>query len=283
MRKIILLTMAFMLYLTISALSQETPDGYNPFVPANLDDVNKLAEAPVVESSYHYYTINGDANYTELSTFVWYVENGEFGFYDVAGDVWTPQGGGNIIELTGETLGGVDNSSGIWVRWNDGTGNSTGYVAVYERSADNCILIDQISGFKHQILVPPEVWFLVDTREECADQIYSVTAQFNEVHDNSFPYVLTYSYPGPDGVIVQTDTTIVSADLDGSNQLHWDLNAVLDLDVAIDELYTISLDEIRDLFGSVGKIAPLGASANQYTEMTITIFHLPQTGGMIMN
>ena len=282
MRKI-LLTMAFMLYLTISALSQGIPDGYDPFVTANLDDPGKLTEAPVVESSYHYYSLAGDQNYKESSTFVWYVENGTFGTYDSSSDSWTPISSGPTLELTGENINGVPNSSGIWVRWNDGSGNSTGYVAVYERSSANCILTDQITGYKHDILVPPEVWFLIGEREECSDQFYSVSAQLNETRVNSFPYTLTYTYPGPDGLVVQKDTSIYETDLDGSGLLTWDLTGVQDLTEGFDEPYAISILSIRDSFGSEGKIAPLGEPSSQFAEISIVILHLPQTGNMNMD
>jgi hypothetical protein len=287
-QKILTLIVLFGLVLpAITARAQEAAPEYNPFVPANLDDPLKLTEVPVVESSYHYYTVRGDANYTNPSTFVWYVENGTLGTYDAASDTWTPASGttaisnGVFLELTGEEINSVANSSGIWVRWNDDTGGSSGYIAVYERSADNCVFDNQITGYKHNILVPPEVWFLVDAREECSDQIYSVTAQFNEVQENSFPYVLTYTYPGIDGLMVETDTTLVATDLDASNQLHWDLTGVQDLDTATDEDYVITINELRDQYGSLGKIAPLG-SPNQFASITITILHLPQTGGMTM-
>jgi hypothetical protein len=271
----------------ITAMSQEPPDGYNPFVPANLDDVNKLQVAPVVESSYHYYKVAGDRNYSNASAFIWYVENGTFGHYDDANDVWSPLGGvspisnGVSITLMGGDESGVNNSSGIWVKWNEDTGGNTGYIAVYERSADNCVFDNQVTGFKHNIMAPPEVWFIVASREECSDQIYSVTAQLNELHENSFPYVLTYTYPGMDGLMIQTDTTLVAADLDASNRLHWDLTGVNDLNTALDEVYTITLNELRDRYGSLGKIAPLGAPG-QHPQINITILHLPQTGGMTM-
>lgn len=274
--------------MAITATAQELPVGYNPFVPANLDDPSKLTELPVVESSYHYYTVQGDANYTATSTFGWYVENGTMGTYDPLTDSWTPfilmipVSNGAFIERFAEPIDGFDNASGVWVKWNDGSGGSTGYIAVYERSSDNCVFDNQITGYKHNILVPPEVWFLVNEREECSDQTYSVTAQLNEVHTNSFPYTFTYTYPGFDGVMIETDTTIVATDLDASNQLHWDLTGVNDRDVTVDEIYTITINELRDRFGSLGKIAPLGAP-NQFGQLTITIHHLPQTGGMMMD
>lgn len=284
-QKRILFTLAFLLIIMGKGFGQEEQTGYNPFVPANLDDATKLAEIPVVESSYHIYNISGDASYSEPSTFVWYVENGTMGTYDAINDVWIPAtgttavGNGEVLELTGSAT----NASEIWVRWNDGTGNATGYIAVYERSSNNCIFDQQITGYKHQILVPPEVWLLVDAREECSDQTYAVTAQFNETHPNSFPYSLTYSYPGNDGNIVQNDTLIYEADLDASGQLTWDLTGVQDLDNQNDEVYVISIDRFTDAFMSEGKIAPLGAGAGQYPSIAITVLHLPQTGTMNMN
>lgn len=287
-----LLTFIVLIGLTIpaiNALAQQTPDGYNPFVPANLDDELKLPEASVVEGSYHYYSVTGDAHYTAVSTFVWYVENGTLGTYDVATDTWTPLTGtaaisnGEFLELTGETLEAIANSSGVWIQWNDGSGGSTGYIAVYEKSADNCVFDNQITGFKHQILVPPEAWFIVGTREECSDQAYSITAQFNQLHENSYPYTLYYSYPDAEGFLTQTEIIIETADdLDASLQLHWEITGVSDGDATVDEVYKFTLDGLRDKYGASGEIAPLGEASLQYNQISITILHLPQTGGMTM-
>lgn len=282
-----LMLVAALLLPALLVQAQKVIDGYNPFTFLNLDDESKLALSDVVESSYHYYQLSGDPNYTLPSTFVWYVENGTMGTYDEASDTWTPLVGtspissGESYEQQGVTLDGVPNSSGIWVKW-EGSAGSTGYIAVYERSSDNCVFENQITGFKHNILVPPEVWFLVDNREECSDQIYSVTAQFSQVHDNSFPYTLTYTYPDAQGIPVQVDTTVVLTDL-VDDQLTWDLPAVEDRDVTLDEQYTITLNILRDRYGSLGYIAPLGAIAGQHEALTLTIFHLPQTGGMTMD
>jgi hypothetical protein len=284
-----LILIAGLCFPAIMTMAQEPDTDYNPFVTANLDDVGKLGEASVVESSYHLYTIKGDKNYTELSTFVWYVKNGTLGTYTAETDTWDPLtvtgsiSDGEYVELTGTTIGETDNSSQVWVRWNDGTEGSTGYIAVYERSADYCVYSDQITGYKHTIIAPPEVWFLVATREECSDQMYAVTAQFNEINTTSFPYTLTYSYPAVDGTTSQVDTTLVKTDLDDSNQLTWDLFGVKDLDVTADEVYTVTLDELRDNYGSVGNIAPLGETSGQYSQIEITINHLPQTGSMSMD
>ena len=278
-----------MLYLAISAHAQEVTDGYNPFISDNLDDTDKLTEVSVVESSYHYYSVLGDPNYNEPSVFVWYVENGTFGTYDSTDGSWTEASGtesigdrgGVYLEITGES---DDNSSGTWVRWNDDTGGSyTGYVAVYERSSDDCIYEDQITGFKHEILVPPEAWFLVGEREECADQTYAITVQFNEIHDGSYPYTLTYTYPDTDGEDLTVTDTIRSGDLDDSLQRTWDLPAVGSPDDDEDATYTITLTGLSDKYGSTGKIAPDGESGGEYASISITIHHLPQTNSMEMD
>jgi len=285
------LTLAFFLFLGIgiNAFGQAPPPGYNPFVPKNLDDTAKLVVTPVVESSYHRYWIIGDPKYTDTSTYVWYVENGTFGYYDELTESWTDWGGqklgrGYFIELLGEKIDNVRNASQIWVRWNDHMGgDSTGYVAVYERSYDKCIVEDQISGFKHDIVLPPEVWFTVGNREECADQQYSVDVAFNYINDYSFPYRLSYTYPGGDGLPLSDTLQINSRiELDASLSYVFDLNAIQDLNVTVDETYTITLDWLKDKYGATGGIAPKGPP-QQYRQLTLTIFHLPQTGGMTMD
>jgi len=281
-------TFVFLLFLAVYTVGQ-TPAGYNPFVPANLDDTTKLIKTPVVESSIHRYWIYGDPNYTDTSTYIWYVENGTFIDMDTLNDTWTTLasqqlGKGYVIELDGISLDTVRNASEIWVRWNENMGgDSTGYVAVYEKSSAGCILNDSISGFKHEIVLPPDVWFVVGNREECADQIYSVTVAFNYINDYSFPYLLGFTYPGSDGV-PQTGELLINsrAELDASLSYTFDLAAVHDLNVTLDETYTVKLDKLSDKFHSKGIIAPKGPP-KQYEELTLTIYHLPQTGGMTMD
>lgn len=274
-----------MLYLAISAIAQETPAGYDPFVSSNLDG---LTEAPVVGTSYHRYWVTGDAKYTDASTFVWYVENGVFGTYDATNSSWTAMtmtsiGNGYYVELTGVELDGNNNSSEIWVRWDDGTTGSTGYVAVYERSSDNCIVADQITGYKHAIVAQPEVWFIAGNVEQCSDQIYSVTIKMNNVNDNSYPYTIGFSYPIWDGSSSEDKIQIKNGDLDVRLEYTFDLEAVHNLDVTSDKQYEVTLLSLRDSFGSTGKIAPLGEAQGQYEKMTLTVYHLPQTGGMSMD
>jgi hypothetical protein len=282
------LTLAFILFMGITAFGQATPLGYNPFVPKNLDDTSKISIVPVVESSYHRYWIKGDPNYKDTSTYVWYVENGTFVTYDTIMYVWVkmitqPFGKGFTIELPGEKIDSTENASQIWVRWNDVTADSIGYVAVYERSPDSCVVEDQITGFKHPIVAPPEVWFRNGKNEQCADQNYSATLMFNNIYDFSFPYKLNYTYPGANGLLLPGILRLKSrAELDTLLMYNLELNAVHDLDVTRDIEYTVTLDSLSDKFGSTGIIAPKGLP-DQYKKLILTIFHLPQTGGMKMD
>lgn len=280
-------TPLLLLLVAFAAQAQEEASGYNPFVPANLDDPAKVAEGTVVESSYRYFKVAGDPNFTDFSTFVWYVENGSFGTYDDMKDEWTELSTGPTLELEGKFINGVENSSEIWVKWNDGTGGSTGYVAVYERSSTNCILDQAITGFKLSIVAPPEAWFAEATQAECSDQMYSVELRFNHIYTHSYPYVLSYKYPSEDGVLLDDSPLVITDGMltpngDGTFTYMLELNMIHDIDVTKDEVYTLELTELRDKNGSLGKLAPLGSSQNQYKELNLTINHLPQTGGMTM-
>ena len=279
---------AFILVMGINAFGQKDTLGYNPFVPKNLDDVTKLVKTPVVESSYHRYWIKGDPNYTDTSTYVWYVESGTFGVYDTLTDQWTPLvakalGDGWVVELKSIRIDSTRNESQVWVRWDDGSGGNTGYVAVYERSHELCIVPDQITGFKHDIVMPPEVWFVLGTQKQCSDQTYSVSVMFNNINDYSFPYKLSLTYPDVNGTPVTKVVKVNSRDeLDASLMFTFEMESVHDLNVQLDEIYTLLLDKMRDKYGSTGVIAPLGPPL-EYKELKLTINHLPQTGGMTMD
>jgi hypothetical protein len=282
-------TVVLLLFLAVCTFGQTEPTGYNPFVPKNLNDTSKLAEAQIVESSYHRYWIKGDPDYTDASTYVWYVQNGAFVKYDQLSNSWLPLtskklGSGYFIELTGIRLDAVRNASEVWVRWNDHMGgDSIGYVAVYERSPDSCVIDNKITGFKHEIVLPPEAWFVNGDLAWCADQAYSVTVAFNNIYDNSFPYKLTYSYPDSVGVYSNNVLQINSrAELDARLWYTFDLTAVHDLNVTLDEQYQVMLKGLSDKFNSTGVIAPLGPS-REFAEMKLTVYHLPQTGGMAMD
>jgi len=284
----LLTTLALYCFIATASLAQTIADGYNPFVPANLNDETKLQVNSVVESSYHRYWINGDDKYTEVSNFIWYVENGEFGTYDPNTDNWialTPGGSisnGYYIQRSGTTVEGVANSSEIWVKWNDGTQGNVGYIAAYEISSNSCIVDQMIQGFKHNILAPPEVWFAEATRQECSESAYTVEIHFNNANDLSYPYTVRYTRPDNNGLIVEDTLVVAQGELTAASTYFLDFELVHDRDVAIDETYNITLIELRDKYGSTGKIAPLGAAQNQYAAIELKVLHLPQTQQMKM-
>ena len=80
---------ALIIAMVINAAGQTIPDGYNPFVPANLNDPMKLQLAQVVESSFHRYRIG--------ATLITPIRRPLFGMSKMASsihttiiDVWTP-------------------------------------------------------------------------------------------------------------------------------------------------------------------------------------------------
>lgn len=280
----------FILVAATSAMAQALPDPYNPFVPANLDDPVKVDDTKsVVRTSFHYYSVNGDANYgTEVSTFVWYVYGGMLVSYDPSDGNWLALDVADTVQ--GKTINGVINSSEVWVRWDDAApASGYGYVAVYEISPNGCIVDQKITGYKHFLADPPEAWFSYDELTECAEQPYSVDINFKNLFDGSKPYKLSYSHPNEAGTSV-VDTLVID-DLStltlvdattGSYTYTLDLNLVHEnSNPSLDGTFTIKLEKLIDSFGSTGKIAPLGPTA-QYESITLTVTHLPQTNKMEM-
>jgi hypothetical protein len=279
-----------LLVMAITGWSQSEPSGYNPFVSANLDDATKLTVTTVVEGSYHHYWIKGDSSYVTGSEFVWYVKNGTFGTYYESTGVWVENTGAvqqsdgtYLLTLAGKELNSQSNSSEIWVKWDENTGGSFGYIAVYERSSNGCIDEDMIKGFKHSILSPPQVWFAESTMQVCSEQGYTVELHFNNIDALSYPYTVYYERPSVDGNNVSDKLIIAKGSIDDQllKTYYLDLNLVNDRDVTKDETYTIKLDSLIDGYGARGKIAPLGSSFSQYGSITLTILHLPQTGKML--
>lgn len=279
---------ALIIAMVINAAGQTIPDGYNPFVPANLNDPMKLQLAQVVESSFHRYRIEGDSNYTDPSTFVWYVENGEFGTYDTIIDVWTPLpagpfGLGDTISLTAIQIDGVNNCSEIWVRWDFDSGGKTGYVAAYEKSILGCIEENEITGYKHEIVDAPEIWFTLNGMEVCSNDSVLVSVTMNDVNSYSYPYRVSLRFPDNDGIMRDSVLVLNDGDLSAFMTYNIWLPSVRDINVAVDEDYLINIIGLRDRYGSVGFVAPHGASANQYSYIELIVNHLPQTEYMAMD
>lgn len=275
-------TPLLLLLVALAAQAQEEAPEYDPFVSTNLNDPAKLSEGTVVASSYRYFKVAGDQNFTEVSTFVWFVQNGTFGTYDDMKDEWTELSTGSTFELEGKFINGVGNSSEIWVKWDEDSGGKTGYVAVYERSSTNCILDNAITGFKLNIVAPPEAWFADATQGECAEEQYSVQIIFKNVYTDYYPYVLSYTYPDYNGFLQEGGMLVVTEDMltanpDGTYMYWLELNSLRD----VDGTYTLKLDRLRDNKRSDG-VLPNNPAQNQHKELNLTIYHLPKTEGMTM-
>lgn len=282
--KIWLATFVLLQVIGFVVQAQEESSDYNPFVPENL---NKLFEDSVVASSYRYYRVRGDQNYQDSSTFVWYVKKGTFGIYDSMKDEWTQLAMGSILELKGKTIitennDTLLNASDVWVKWDKDASDSTGYVAVYERSKSFCILDQVITGFKLNIVAPPEAWFADSSQGVCANDQYHVEIVFKNLYPKYYPYVLYYTYPdyngvSQDGGMLVVTEDMLTANINGTYSYLLELNSLHDADGT----YTLKLDKLRDNKGSDGDL-PDKPEQNKHKELKLNVYHLPKNQGMTM-
>lgn len=144
----------------------------------------------VVNRSVHFYTVPGDPNYTDPSTFVWNVYGGRL-FYDA--DTLMPAGNGT----TAVAYGNSENITIMWVKWNINTQLDTGYVYVYEISADSCqrSKLDEgkYQGMRIKISAPPIARFIGNEYIACSN--YDSARIIMEI-EGMPPYDLTYSVNG---------------------------------------------------------------------------------------
>lgn len=146
----------------------------------------------VVRGMVKKFTITGDQHYTDPSTFFWNVKGGRI-FLD-ADTLKAATPDNNIAALKGNS----DNKSSIWVVWDKFEQPlDTGYVYVYERSANGCELADTDSlkfvGRRVKVSAPPKAWFidekaLVCNNEDSAFVVLKVTGMP--------PYDIVYSLNG---------------------------------------------------------------------------------------
>jgi hypothetical protein len=215
----------------------------------------------VINGNSRQYTINGDPNYASPSTFVWTVEGGHI-YTDAA--LSLPLGNG----YTGQIEGTADNKSTVWVVWDDFLQPlDTGYVYVYEISADECEMPDtdenKYVGRRVKVSAPPDVRFLEPETFVCS---YADPVVVDIVIEGMPPFDLTYSINGEFFTEYILPEDMVDSDGDG------EVNN-----------YTITIDEFQGTIYDVVYILRLeeassgGVQGNilQYPTHTITAYRQP--------
>jgi hypothetical protein len=141
----------------------------------------------VIYSTVHQFTVPGDENYDEPSDFVWNVDGGRL-FFDSLLTEPSPA-------VTSDTVkGNDDNITSMWVVWDSfDTPLDTGYVYVYEISADGCELPndrqDKYSGMRIKVSAPPDVKFVERNSQTCS---YMDGINVPVYIDGMPPFKLTY-------------------------------------------------------------------------------------------
>jgi hypothetical protein len=188
----------------------------------------------VVNGSVHKYTVTGDQNYDSPSSFVWTVEGGQL-YLDEDLTVMLGDGVSDTI------IGDLDNVTTLWVVWNSFTQPiDTGYVYVYEISADGCQRAntddDKYQGMLIKVSAPPTVYFLTDEISTCSNADEGIIIDI--VIDGMPPFDLTYSVNGVEEEwYIETDN-LVDSDLDGE---------VNNVTITIDDFIGTTLDQIYQL------------------------------------
>jgi hypothetical protein len=121
----------------------------------------------VVNGSIHFYTVPGDTNYVQPSTFVWKVFGGRL-FADP--DTLNLAGDGTTASVTGNS----ENVTRLWVVWDTfDTPLDTGYIYVYEISADSCQRPDsdagKFQGMRIEVIARPTVRYITPEAIVCSD------------------------------------------------------------------------------------------------------------------
>jgi hypothetical protein len=169
----------------------------------------------VVNGSVHYYSVPGDPNYASPSTFVWTVEGGRL-FYDQA--LSSMAGNGTVASV----LGNSSNSTTLWVVWDSfDTALDTGYVYVYEISADSCQRSDsdagKFQGMRIKVSSPPKARFIRDKTIACSNLD---SARIIVEIEGMPPYDLIYTINGGDEItwhITAADLSDLDGDLEADN------------------------------------------------------------------
>ncbi len=163
----------------------------------------------VVNWSVHRYQVPGDENYRLPSRFVWKVSGGEL-YYDAEATMMAGDG------LTDTVVGNARNQTSMFVRWDIGTALDTGYVYVWEISADGCERsskdFGKYVGMRIKISAPPKVRFLANETIICS---YDDSARVFLEIEGMPPYDIVYALNGETHNMHVTSDDLYDWDGDG--------------------------------------------------------------------
>lgn len=122
----------------------------------------------VINGAVKHFTVQGDRNYDDPSTFTWTVYGGRL-FFDA--DTTMPAGDGSTVTVVGDS---ATNITDMWVVWDVFTAViDTGYIYVTEVSADSCQKSDsdesKYQGMIIKVKAPPDVRFLTPETLACSN------------------------------------------------------------------------------------------------------------------
>lgn len=193
----------------------------------------------VVNKSVHFYTVKGDPNYQDSSYFVWTVSGGKL-FYDQGATLMAGDG------TTATVRGNGENVTRLWVEWNLlNVSLDTGYVYVYEISADSCQRPDtdegKYQGMRIKVSAPPDARFISERTIACSNL---KTAQIIIEIEGMPPYDLVYTLNYGEQITWHITAADLS-DLDNDGKANNVAFYYTDLDtVTSDMAYVYQLDTV---------------------------------------
>lgn len=173
------------LFAFVTILFVVTRNGYAQSV--QIPDPNWPLDS-VINQSVHQYTVQGDVNYDEPSTFVWFCDGGRL-FYDP--DLTVMAGDGTTATVAGD----ANNITTLWVVWDSfAQPLDTGYVYLYEISSDGCQRAaddpGKYIGMNIKVSAPPKVRFIAYETNTCS---YEEGVLLDIEIDGMPPFDLKYS------------------------------------------------------------------------------------------
>ena len=192
----------------------------------------------VINGAVKHFTVQGDLNYDEPSTFTWTVYGGRL-FFDQ--ELAIMAGDGTTVTVVGDS---ATNITDIWVVWDVFTKTiDYGYIYVTEVSAAGCQKSDddesKYKGLNIKVKRPPDVRFLKELTNTCSN----LEGVLVEIEIDGFaPLDIKYLYNGEERDWHVEPGDMVDSDFDGKEN-----NLVIPIDdyigTTVDTIYQLELLE----------------------------------------